>query len=114
MLAGFTKMVEAPPSLEGWPSAQLVSKADKLFAELGNSAETHLKPLWEQGVRSHQPDHGVMAALLFREGIKDPRQSCFAREAARAMAVHNLIGEVDPAVNNLFTWKSEPLGLGNK
>lgn len=109
LIRGFSEIVTSPPLLKHWPSDALKSKANSLLDELGNEIKRRLSPLWQKSIEAGHPDHGVVAALLFRERVKKSTQLCYAREAARAMAIHNLISDVDPKAGHLFTWESEPL-----
>jgi len=86
--------------------------ADELFHDLGSGIASHLKPFWEKGLADGHPDHGVVAGAHIIQSIShknNQTQNCFAREAARAMAVHNLIGKVSSTATQFLSWEEEPI-----
>ena len=91
-----------------WFPDDYTTASDELFAELDDHTAKELQPLWQKSLSSGQPDHGVVAALLFRKRFHSHQRGC-AFEAALAMASHNLIGELNPRIDRLLTWDNEPL-----
>jgi hypothetical protein len=83
---------------------------------LTNDLLGSLKPLrgtletaWSGSLDQQKPDHGVLAGANLVKGIKDSKQNCFAREAARAMVVHNLISSLPDGAPFPISWESEPI-----
>lgn len=68
-----------------------------------------LEPAWRASLSQQKPDHGVVAGVCLAKSITDPKQNCFAREAARAMVVHNLISNVPDGASLPISWESEPI-----
>ena len=108
MVDTFKDTIGPTPKIKEWPPKDLSMKADDLFGQLGEEVRKLLQPLWKDSVKHGAPDHGIVAALHIMRSVTDPRQACFAREAARAMAVHNLVGDLKNDMQ-IFKWESEPL-----
>jgi len=96
------------PVTTSWVPDDYKTASDELFAEFDDPTAKELQPIWEKSLASGQPDHGVVAALLFRKRFHSHQRSC-AFEAALAMATHNLIGELNPRIDRLLSWSFEPL-----
>lgn len=97
------------PNMRGaWPPKELLRAPKQLWRELGRLGAL-VEPLWEASIKKEAPDHGVLAALHFRRCLDDKAQRCFAREAARAMAIHNLVGEIELRNHPAVKWESEPI-----
>jgi len=83
-------------------------RARKLLNEFNDPLATQLKDAWEKKLKDKKADHGMLAALKLNQKITDEKQNCFAREAARAIAIHNLIGKLDKDKIANLTWEMEP------
>ncbi len=68
-----------------------------------------LDPVWKKSLSDQKPDHGVLAGAYLAKSITDPTQNCYAREAARAMVVHNLISNLPDGASLPISWESEPI-----
>ena len=91
-------------------SGDFDGKADALFFALSEPLRKIVKPLWEKGVGEKHPDHGVIAAVYLTDSLKtDAKQLPYAREAGRAMMLHNLVGAFDDGPAKGLSWTSEPL-----
>lgn len=69
------------------------------------------EPLWRKSVEQKAIDHGLVAAINVRLELRknhDASQVRYGCEASRAMAIHNLIGDVDVPVKGL-DWTHEPI-----
>lgn len=107
-VSSFPDLRPLPRAVGKWPARRLLEAPKELWKDLtrlGALAE----PLWKASVRSGAPDHGVVAALHFRRCVDDGRQKHFAREAARAMAMHNLMGRIESGGQPVVDWGSEPI-----
>ncbi len=100
---------KSAPLPEGWIAPSFKDDANALFGEMDTNVAVALQPLWELSLRGNHPDHGMVAAIHLRNRLRDSRQSVAAWEAARAVAVHNLIGEVSADTRPLFSWERDPL-----
>jgi hypothetical protein len=108
ILGGFEDLVAIQNGIQN-PTPILKERADALFHDLGGDITKALKPHWEKSCESKHPDHGVVAAIHLIHSITDSDQHCFAREAARAMVIHNLIGKCDASLKTLLSWEKEPI-----
>jgi hypothetical protein len=90
-------------------STGLISNQAAEFLENFNEPlKTQLKKAWEKSLEEKKTDHGMLAALLLKQRIKDKKQNCYAREAGRAIAVHSLISRVKEEKIDNLTWEKEP------
>lgn len=80
-----------------------------IVSDFGAPVDDLLRAAVEDGLGRSAMDHGVLAAAHLRRVIIDHRQSCFAREAARAMALHNLYPTFSSGVAQSITWEREPI-----
>ena len=104
----FGCVTEAVPS--NWVAPAFESNGKALFREMDDVLGLTLAPLWEESRNARYPDHGVVAALQLRKRVREPLQIANACEAALAIAVHNLIGELkDEGTQPLLNWDREPL-----
>jgi CheY-like chemotaxis protein len=88
----------------------LLTRAEALFYAFDEPLRSVLVPLWVASIEKREPDHGVVAAVhLTHELAETPSQLPYAREAARAMMTHNLIGKLSSKPASVLTWESEPL-----
>ncbi len=97
---------------KGALSKALKESAEKLFRDLGADVSTRLKPLWKKNLGDRHPDHGVVAGAHIIRKIKskdNPHQHCFVREAARAMAIHNLVGKLPATPDAFLSWDKHPI-----
>ncbi|MBZ5503868.1 MAG: hypothetical protein LAO78_00140 [Acidobacteriia bacterium] len=109
LLRDFSALVSPIPTAGDWIPHRLVKKGNQLLSEYEEPMARLLKPLWQKSVEKKKPDHGVMAALHLKQHVGSPEQQFLANEAARAMAAHNLVGELQKGVSELLSWDSEPL-----
>jgi CheY-like chemotaxis protein len=89
-------------------SEAMKREVDELLGELDENIRGMILPRWEKSLAEGKPDHGMMAALHLRQGVHNPQQKCLAREASRAMALHNIFPLVGTA-NTKLSWEQEPL-----
>jgi len=89
-------------------SDEIMKSANDLLGSMKTLRGT-LEPLWKGSLAHTKPDHGMLAGAHLLTGIKDTTQNCFAREAARAMVVHNLISNVPDEVPLAISWEKEPI-----
>jgi hypothetical protein len=68
-----------------------------------------MKSTLERGLESGSVDHGLLAGMHVVRLIKNQREACFAREASRAMALHNMFPDFSAEVASRVTWESEPI-----
>jgi CheY-like chemotaxis protein len=84
--------------------------AKALFEDMEDRLRDALFPLWLESVRTKEPDHGVISALYLTTELKEnPKQLPYALEAARAMIVHNLVGDLKSKPATVLRWETEPL-----
>jgi hypothetical protein len=62
------------------------------------------------GLESGVMDHGLLAGAEMRAAGFGGRQECFAREAARATALHNIFPALPPELARVVKWDDEPIG----
>ncbi len=67
-----------------------------------------LNTAWEKSLKEEKVDHGMLSALYLKQQIKDKKQNFYAREAGRAIAVHNLISRIKEEKIDNLTWEKEP------
>jgi hypothetical protein len=95
------------------PWTQLVGsfKEDilKLIGDFDKPVKDNLTQIMSQGLERGAVDHGLIAAMHLRRVISREKEACLAREAARAVALHNLFPELPRDVAESVTWVSEPL-----
>lgn len=107
VLSTFSSVIlTAPCTGNITPTDAAQDEAQGIWHEMG-SIEKHFLPLWRQTVKELKPDSGVMGAVYLREEIGSENE-VVAKEAGRAMAVHNLVSKLD-ANNNLLTWETDPI-----
>lgn len=82
--------------------------ANILLNEFTDPLKTQLKDAWNKKLKDNKADHGMLSALKLIQTITESRQDCFAREAARAIAIHSLIGKLDKDKIANLTWETEP------
>lgn len=92
-----------------WVGGAFSDKANLLFDEMDPEEVSAFRPLWESSVASGRPDHGVLAALHLRDRITEEHQLVNAFEASRAVAVHNLIGQLGESTAMPLDWSRQPL-----
>jgi len=102
------KEIEAP---KVWDShlAGFQAALDKLAADFDQPLGTVIKEIGARGLRKSTLDHGLLAAIHLRGLTSDPRQACFAREAAKAVALHNLYPDLEEGLARGLTWETEPV-----
>lgn len=111
VLAGFGDFIDLKPG-KGVVLDTLEQCADALFHDLKADISSRLKPLWEKSLKEGHPDHGVVAGAHVVRTIQEkenPQQHCFVREAARAMAIHNLVGQLPGTPGAFLSWDKEPI-----
>lgn len=79
-----------------------------LLHEFEEPLATQLKDAWKKNLNENKSDHGMLAALKLIIAITDKKQNCFAREAARAIAIHSLIRNFTIGKVSNLTWDKEP------
>jgi hypothetical protein len=82
---------------------------DKLLYAIGSPLNDNIKSIIKKSFKSGEPDHGFIAALNLLKTIQYKKPGCYAREAARAMAVHNVIGKVSNSDGGILSWEKEPI-----
>jgi len=97
------------PLPQDWIPADVAREANRLFSEMPTTLKKHFSPLWKKSLRNETPDHGVVSALHIRQKFRAKPQMSNAFEAARAVFVHNLIGEVEKGEADILAWDDEPL-----
>jgi hypothetical protein len=90
--------------------AELMAEARMIFEEMGAEATNVFLPIWQKSLDEKKYDHGVISAMLIRNLVTEGVQAEYAKEAARAMAIHNLIGELGETVTTVVRWEENPIG----
>jgi hypothetical protein len=83
--------------------------ADELLYDLPEGVRKAVRPGWLSSLAANEPDHGVVAATYLASIKCNGDQPVCLREAARATAVHNLIGKLVATPEPLLSWAAEPL-----
>lgn len=96
------------PVGEKWIPDEYNAAGKDLFADFDPDVANELRRVWEQSIKLGKPDHGVIAGLVFRKRVQN-REKVNVFEATRAMAMHNLISNLEPRVGPLLSWNREPL-----
>lgn len=91
----------------------LQDKCNILFNEnILNGLDTKFKEIIEskfkESISHSEIDHGVISALNLVNLIKEKKQTCYAKEAARAISSHNIIGKIENIQEHYISWDSEP------
>jgi hypothetical protein len=108
MLGIFKGIVEGEQGCRLVRSGTLVSSVEELFIGFDKPLREKIFNAFTANLEKGHIDHGVAAAIHLQSVIGHGEQGCYAREAARAMALHNLFSKVKD-VENLISWDSEPL-----
>ncbi|UCH92510.1 MAG: hypothetical protein JSV88_19745 [Candidatus Aminicenantes bacterium] len=104
----FDKLELKIPQIKYFAKDDICKQGDALLHEFEGPLQTQLKAAWEESLKEEKADHGMLAALNLRKNIMDRRQACYAREAARAISIHNLIGRFKEVIIENLTWEEEP------
>ena len=106
----FEASILPPSETKELSFAKLSEKGQKLLYEIGDPLKNKIEPIIEESIKKGKPDHGFFGALHLFNTISEGKQQCYAREAARSIALHNVIGSVNPQEKNLLSWEEEPIG----
>lgn len=95
------------------PSQQTLSDEIKtsvkdILQEIANPLNEDICPLVEKSITKNEPDHGIIGAIYLTKTIQQTKQKSYAREAARAVIVHNIIGDFENSINTQLSWENEP------
>lgn len=89
---------------------EIMPRADDIFVELDAPLKSMLPPAFNTSNKLGYPDHGVVAAVHIRQTLNRGQNACYAREAARGMAIHNMFPELArKAQNPIINWDQDPL-----
>ncbi len=86
-----------------WIDPSLIEQAQKFWMIFDESIREAFLPLWEKSLAKGKPDHGVLSAIQLIHILKNDQFTCFAKEAARAISLHNLVGALKPKQENLIS-----------
>lgn len=87
--------------------AELVRRAEPVLGLLPDPLARQVRSEFKKSVEDDRPDHGVVAAIHLIEEIDSGDEGALAREAARAVALHNLFPKV--CEKEGMTWELEPV-----
>jgi hypothetical protein len=118
LLTKFGDIAEPLPGAVKTPGRNLASCLDPLIACIGGAQGDQVRTAVLRNIKAPQwrPDHGIVSALQFVRQIAvdkhcETHQVYYASEAARAVALHNLVpsllGDTVPLV---IEWEDNPLG----
>jgi len=110
LLKVFEASILSPSERKELSFAKLSEKGQNLLYEIGDPLKKEIEPIIKESIKKGKPDHGFSGALHLFNTISEGKQQCYAREAARSIALHNVIGSVNPQEKNLLSWKEEPIG----
>ncbi len=97
------------PNLKGFPLLELPSEINDLINEIsGKEFGEELRDKFLEGIKGKIPDHGLVAATYYLKNIQsNMEQKKFAKEAARATLLHNIISEDFSRNKTLLNWEND-------
>jgi len=97
-------------------SALEICSYEQTEAELKDNLKHIIGPLGEivfpivkNSLKNKTPDHGYMGAELIKKIITANKQQEYAREAARAIVLHNVLSDLKFASGSEISWEQEPI-----
>lgn len=97
------------PDIPYFETKEIKEHGNKLIGdEFNGQLETQLRLAWNKKLSEKKADHGMLAALHLRKEFSCGTQFRYTREAARAICIHNLIGEFKKKKIDNLTWEKEP------
>lgn len=87
--------------------AKALSVSEELIDLFDKPIKQIISNSFSLSIKKKSPDHGVVGALQILNKVKGLKQKCYAREAARAIALHNIICDTD-ALDSI-SWEEEPI-----
>ena len=85
------------------------SSVNDVIQRVAKSLSIHIEAIVDSSIKKNTPDHGFVAAAYLTEKIIQNDQKYFAREAARAILLHNIMGDADFKINEVLSWAKEPI-----
>lgn len=98
------------PAIKAFSKKRIIEQVERLFHVIGSPLREGIEPLFKKSLKDNQPDHGVMAALHLLNVVNDIQQRFYTREAARSIALHNIVGKTEAKVRGNLSWETEPVG----
>lgn len=94
-----------------WPGLMELFKDDLIstIEEFESPLREVVRSVMERGLEHGAIDHGLLAGMHIRRVIRGQKEACFAREAARAMALHNMFPEFPEEIAHEVSWENEPI-----
>ena len=99
--------VSLSTSQQSLPDKTTKGLAD-ILKDITKDLSEEIRPLVEKSIRESKPDHGFIGAIYLIKKIQQKMQNNYAHEAARAVIVHNLIGDFDLDINKKLSWENDP------
>lgn len=88
---------------------EIKSSVNDVLEEVAKPLCKHIDTIVNTSIEKNKPDHGFVAAAYLTKKITQNDQKYFAREAARAILLHNIMGDVDSKINEVLSWAEEPI-----
>lgn len=88
-------------------NAKLADISSELLHEYDKRVRENISAILNADPSSCHLDHGIIGALYLIDIIKRESQKWYSREAAHAIALHNIIEHMN---NDIIAWEDEPMG----
>lgn len=85
-----------------------ITSVEDILKDITKPLNEEITPLIEKSLTANKPDHGFIGAIYLTKKIKPVKQQNYAREAARAVIIHNLIGNFEEDINKKLSWENDP------
>jgi len=97
------------PASDDYSKKRLPKEIVNLLSEMNGMIGKQLTAFFRKGIQEKKPDHGLVAADYLLRNITIQKQVCYAREAARAIILHNAIGDIEKSTDHLVSWEKDPI-----
>jgi len=97
------------PDLKDYASKNFSDDVTKITDQFNSRLWNKIEVYFQKGFQNKSPDHGLVAATYLLEHVKSEKNACYAREAGRAIMLHQAIGEIGKEKEELISWEKEPI-----